>query len=283
MAGESRFCQCPVCGVHIALLLAAQHVDGCLRSAVPSPAAALQAPPPSITSQCAEAVSAVAKPESEDGWGRHEHRQAASGQDRASGGSAWGSLKPPTSRDVRGRRRTRKAFDVPPQPFEYLVVLDYEWTCDKTKGFGPLEIIEFPSVLVKCSFPPAIVDEFQVYCRPQVNPVLSKFCTDLTGITQDMVDTGVSLAEALRLHTSWLEQHGLLPSEGGAAEGADGRAGGGVAGGRFAIVTWSDADVAGALHANLSMLGLRRPGHFDSWINLKLLYKQVVMRREACL
>ena len=126
MAGESRFCQCPVCGVHIALLLAAQHVDGCLRSAVPSPAAALQAPPPSFTSQCAEAVSAVAKPESEDGWGRHEHRQAASGQDRASGGSAWGSLKPPTSRDVRGPRRSRKAFDVPPQPFEYLVVLDYE-------------------------------------------------------------------------------------------------------------------------------------------------------------
>ena len=37
-----------------------------------------------------------------------------------------------------------------------------QWTCAKVKGFGPLEIIEFPSVLVKCAHPPEVVSEFQV-------------------------------------------------------------------------------------------------------------------------
>jgi hypothetical protein len=32
--------------------------------------------------------------------------------------------------DVVGKRRTRKAFDAPLRPFEYLVVMDFEWTCD---------------------------------------------------------------------------------------------------------------------------------------------------------
>jgi len=51
---------------------------------------------------------------------------------------------------------------MPLKAFDYLVVLDYEWTCDNTRRLEPLEIIEFPSVLVRCSFPPQIVDSFQV-------------------------------------------------------------------------------------------------------------------------
>jgi len=28
------------------------------------------------------------------------------------------------------------------------------------------------------------VDEFRYYCRPVKNPILTEFCTELTGITQ---------------------------------------------------------------------------------------------------
>ena len=116
------------------------------------------------------------------------------------------------------------------------------------------------------------VDELQVYCRPQVNPTLSKFCTELTGICQATVDGGVLLTEALEKHTAWLRRHGLLESPDEAAAGARPTS-------TFAIVTWSDADVAAQLNSELSRLRLPRPAHFDTWINLKLLYKQHYKRQ----
>lgn len=92
-----------------------------------------------------------------------------------------------------------------------------------------------------------------MYCKPEVNPILSKFCTELTAITQDMVDGGVPLPEALRLHTEWLRSHKLLPPplsrECGADEGKGLRSNEPTGrGSKFAIVTWSDADVAGVLY-----------------------------------
>ena len=45
------------------------------------------------------------------------------------------------------------------------------------------EIIEFPAVLVN-TVTKQIEDEFHSYVRPILNPVLTKFCTSLTGIQQ---------------------------------------------------------------------------------------------------
>jgi inhibitor of KinA sporulation pathway (predicted exonuclease) len=60
------------------------------------------------------------------------------------------------------------------QPYDYLVVLDFEWTCDNRRLPGPpppLEIIEFPSVLVRAVPRPArAVDEFQAPPRPGPRP-----------------------------------------------------------------------------------------------------------------
>ena len=60
---------------------------------------------------------------------------------------AWSFMSPPTKSDITGGRKVSKAFDAPKATFDYLVVLDFEWTCDEKK-FGPSEIIEFPSVLL---------------------------------------------------------------------------------------------------------------------------------------
>ena len=263
--GGSRFCRCPICGVHVALLMAQEHAAACAEGtlvrggaqAPPASAPADEAPPASAPADEAPTASAHAS----------QGRASPPAQQPCPQPRAWGSLKAPSAKDIRGPRRTRKALDRPPQPFDFLLILDYEWTCDNRRRLEPSEIIEFPSVLVKCDFPPHVVDEFQVYCKPQVNPTLSKFCTELTGICQATVDGGVLLAEALEQHTAWLRRHGLLESADEAAAGARPT-------GTFAIVTWSDADVAGQLNSELSRLGVPRPAHFDTWINLKLLYKQ---------
>jgi len=193
--------------------------------------------------------------------GESSSEQAGSASARALG-QGWHFLKAPTAKDVRGNRRCRKALDAPLRPFEYLVkqVLDFEWTCDNKKKLHPLEIIEFPSVLIRTSFPPKIVSEFQVYCKPRVNPRLTDFCKELTAITQEMVDSGVFLEDAIRMHRVWLERHGVLrESEASSAS--------------FTFVTWTDADIMFALESELSRLNLQRPSYFNNWINLKLLYK----------
>ena len=68
------------------------------------------------------------------------------------------------------------------QPFDYILVLDFEATCDQG-GLKPPEIIEFPTVLLNTRTL-KIEDEFHYYIKPKVNPILRPFCIELTGIQQ---------------------------------------------------------------------------------------------------
>ena len=61
----------------------------------------------------------------------------------------WGSLKPPSATDVKGRS-SNKGLAAPPSPLSHLVVLDFEWTADDRRKMEPCaEITQFPSVLVR--------------------------------------------------------------------------------------------------------------------------------------
>jgi hypothetical protein len=67
--------------------------------------------------------------------------------------------------------------------FDYFLILDFEATCDEGRSFGPPEIIEFPTVLFNARTW-TVEDEFHHYVKPTVNPILTPFCTELTGIQQ---------------------------------------------------------------------------------------------------
>lgn len=69
----------------------------------------------------------------------------------------------------------------------YYVVIDYECTCSEDRDAFPNEIIEFPAVVMN-SRTLEVEYEFQRYVHPTENPLLTDFCTDLTGITQADVD-----------------------------------------------------------------------------------------------
>ena len=84
------------------------------------------------------------------------------------------------------------------KPINYLLVLDFEANCVQ-EGAPPLklqEIIEFPVVVVNV-LDKKIADIFHSYVRPQAEPQLTAFCTELTGIKQEMVDKGVILSDCL--------------------------------------------------------------------------------------
>ena len=181
--------------------------------------------------------------------------------------AAWSFLKNPTEKNIRGKNRRRKAFDKPIPDYKFLVVLDFEWTCDnKEKGkrmLYPPEIIEFPGVLVQCSFPFEILDEFRVYCRPTVNPTLTDFCKDLTAISQSDVDSGVLLGEALDMYGDWLRKNDLVTELLGRDDHYN-----------FAVVTWGDSDIMTTLRNECKAKGLKMPQYFHQWINLKVLFQR---------
>ncbi len=79
----------------------------------------------------------------------------------------------------------------------YLVV-DLEATCDDRNAIprGENETIEIGAVLVDGGSLSPIAEQM-IFVRPVVHPDLTPFCTELTTITQDMVDHAMGFPEAL--------------------------------------------------------------------------------------
>lgn len=93
---------------------------------------------------------------------------------------------------------------------KYICVLDFEATCDDDMKASKMdhEIIEFPSVLLKCENNKVErIAEIQMFCKPKNTPTLTKFCTDLTGIVQEQVDKGITFPEAFYNHLTWLRSN----------------------------------------------------------------------------
>lgn len=184
--------------------------------------------------------------------------------------------------------------------FSYYIVIDFESTCwrDK-KGANPSpEIIEFPAVLYDAkrrTMPEG--SDFQQYVMPTEQPVLSNFCTELTGITQDKVDagtfidviymkflnsrhilrqnrlkceffsshmTGCPLPTTLYLFNSWIRdltvKFNLCFNE--IVKGKN----------LCAFVTWTDWDLKICLENECKRKGIVKPKILNAWIDLVRIF-----------
>ena len=143
-------------------------------------------------------------------------------------------------------------------PFEHVVVLDFEATCQPGAAPVPQEVIEFPSVLVSLA-ERRVIDSFEAFVRPVHHPTLTAFCTELTSITQAEVDAAAPFPEALARHQAWLAGHGLLAREGA-----------------FAFVTCGDWDLATLFPGQCAAAGIdlvKLPRAYRRWINVKEVFK----------
>ena len=92
----------------------------------------------------------------------------------------------------------------------YICILDFEATCWNDNGIGnkdksQIEIIEFPSILYKLQNNKLEkIGEFHEYVKPIINPILSEFCTELTGIKQETVDKADIFPNVFNRHYKWL-------------------------------------------------------------------------------
>lgn len=136
------------------------------------------------------------------------------------------------------------------QLYDYFLVLDFEATCVRNAKIQPYqEIIEFPVAKLNSSNL-EVESIFHKYVRPTAQPELSTFCTELTGIIQEMVDQADPLPEVLSSFDRWLETEGLYDKS-------------------FMFVTCGDWDLQIQLRNEAMNKNLILPTHFSSWINVK--------------
>ncbi|XP_067912574.1 ERI1 exoribonuclease 2 [Heterodontus francisci] len=162
------------------------------------------------------------------------------------------------------------------QFFAYLIIIDFESTCwkDGKSHYSP-EIIEFPAVLLN-TFSGEIEIEFHTYVQPQEHPILSGFCTELTGINQWQVEAGIPLGICLSQFSRWiqkLQQEKNIVFIKGMSQLCR------LESRPCAFVTWSDWDLGVCLHYECKRKDLRKPDVLNSWIDLRATYKLFYNRK----
>lgn len=144
---------------------------------------------------------------------------------------------------------------------DFLVVLDFEATCDEVNAPIPQEVIEFPSVLLSlATLEP--VDEFSSFVRPSHHPRLSQFCGELTGIRQEDVDAAPLFPEVLSQHTEWLSPR--------------------VANGSWAFALCGDWDLGTMFPAQCQAAGIHViPPGYRQWVNVKHMFARFTGARKG--
>jgi inhibitor of KinA sporulation pathway (predicted exonuclease) len=140
---------------------------------------------------------------------------------------------------------------------EYLVVLDFEATCEENKKLAPCsEIIEFPAIIVHTASAKRVA-QFHQYVKPKYNPHLTAFCTQLTGITQDKVDAGKHLEQILEDFDAWIRSLAFMRED------------------NWTFVTCGDWDLCNCLKTEAITKGIGLKNYFKSYINVKKYFSRV--------
>ncbi|XP_054620918.1 3'-5' exoribonuclease 1 [Dunckerocampus dactyliophorus] len=138
--------------------------------------------------------------------------------------------------------------------YDYICVVDFEATCEEDNPADFLhEIIEFPVVLIS-THTLEIVDTFQEYVKPELNPMLSDFCVKLTGITQEMVDAADTFPVVLQHVVAWLQERELGTKY------------------KYTFLTDGAWDMSKFLNMQCRISQIRYPHFAKKWINIRKSY-----------
>jgi len=139
--------------------------------------------------------------------------------------------------------------------YKYIGCLDFEANCIENAVIYPQEIIEFPVIVYDVEND--LIDrskDFHFYCK--TNVPLTPFCTNLTGITQEMVDAGEDFSEVIDKYNKWMNLNGFNKDN-------------------FLLCSCGNWDLLTALPNHLKYLNMKSPNHFSSWCNFKEMHKKL--------
>ena len=152
--------------------------------------------------------------------------------------------------------------ELPEEKVDYFLVLDFEGVINKDEGCPDvMEIIEFPVLKVNATTLKTEA-EFHSYVQPIIHPQLNSVATEITGITQDMVDGKPILPDVLKKLDDWMKSQGLL------AERV-----------KFIFVTCGDWDLKSALAINCDYLKLEYKDYLKHWINIKIIFGDIIGKK----
>ncbi|KIJ45889.1 hypothetical protein M422DRAFT_250675 [Sphaerobolus stellatus SS14] len=146
---------------------------------------------------------------------------------------------------------------------KHILVLDFEATCAFDVKGWPNEIIEFPTLAFDLETN-SVTHVFHEYVKPVVNPELTDFCTELTGIEQSTVDAADTFIPVWDRFLKFLDTHGFTE------ENAN----------KFVFLTCGDWDFKTMLPKQIAISSTPdNPLHLDirfrRWFNLKVQFPLV--------
>ncbi|XP_057327262.1 ERI1 exoribonuclease 3 [Microplitis mediator] len=158
----------------------------------------------------------------------------------------------------------RKTPDDVVQKFKYLLVLDFEATCEKHVQIKNQEIIEFPCVAVSTKNW-EIESIFHEYVKPRVNPIISPFCTELTGIMQETIENEEYFPVVLDKFSTWLATNNFIKDIDDNNYNNNNNC-------ESTFVTCGDWDLKVMLPNQCNLDDLPVPHYFNQWIDLKKIF-----------
>jgi len=85
------------------------------------------------------------------------------------------------------------------------ILIDLEATCwEGAQSVKDMEIIEIGAVVTNASGD--ILSSYNSFIKPVIKPTLSEFCTKLTGISQQDVDSAPAFKDAVTAFDDWFKQ-----------------------------------------------------------------------------
>jgi len=145
----------------------------------------------------------------------------------------------------------------------YIFVIDFEATCWENKDNKQWcqEIIEFPCVVIDVQ-KAEIIDIFHEYISPVINPQLSQYCINLTGITQKQVDNGALFSEVVERFETFYRKYQELSEQN-----------------PILILTVGNWDFGTAYKHNCKLFGIENK--FRTWCDIKLSFKNAYHTNKA--
>ena len=145
---------------------------------------------------------------------------------------------------------------------DFFLVLDFEGAFIDDEGSPNVtEVIEF-SVLKINATTLRTESEFHTYVQPIIHPRLNSKCTEITGITQGMVDGKPILPDVLKQLDDWMKSEGLLSPKV-----------------KFIFVTCGDWDLKSCISTNCDYLKLEYQDYLKRWINIKTYFGDLMGKK----
>lgn len=137
--------------------------------------------------------------------------------------------------------------------------MDFEAQCSNNEKLPIQEIIEFPVVPINLKTNQIEPPFFHYYIKPTKIPILTDFCKTLTGITQEQVDSGIILEEALMRFENYLKERDFLNK-------------------KWMFCTCGHWDLLTCLPNETKKKGIKIPDYFKKWINIKIVFQNLLNR-----